>query len=166
MPLLKITGSDRPVIVDLDDYERINRWKWRLGTGGYPVRSAHTYLRYDPTKKRGVDRTKTMMLHYEIMEVRPGFVVDHKNRNKLDNRRSNLRYATLSDNGVNKLSPNRHGYRGVSLNKGHWCASISKNGKKTVRYGLASAEQAAQVYDDLARTQHGEFAMLNFSEAA
>lgn len=162
MPLLTVGGSARKAFVDLDVYERVSRWKWRLGSGGYPVRSIHTYIGYDPKKKRGVDRTETRMLHHEIMEKKPGFIVDHKNRNKLDNRRANLRYGTYSDNSVNKFSPMPHGYRGVSLNDGRWVAHISKNGKQWSRYGFASAEKAAQAYDDMAKEKHGEFAMLNF----
>lgn len=64
-------------------------------------------------------------------------VVDHINRDKFDNRRSNLRFVTRSQNSHNrdKLDSNTSGVTGVfwSNSKNRWIASIGVNGKKITR---------------------------------
>lgn len=95
-------------------------------------------------------------------------IVDHKNRNKLDNRRSNLREATKSTNGMNRPAPktNTSGYKGVSLDisRNQWAVTLTID-QKTVHGGrFDTPEEAAYRYDELARQYFGEFAVLNFPE--
>ncbi len=44
-------------------------------------------------------RTTRISMHCQLLKTEEGLEVDHKNRNKLDNRMSNLRPATRSING-------------------------------------------------------------------
>lgn len=99
-------------------------------------------------------------------DIGDGFEVDHHDGNKLNNRRENLRKATLNGQAHNnkKRKDNTSGYRGVHLEKesGKYSVNIQINGrqKKIGRY--KDAIQAALVYDAAARFYHGEFAALNF----
>lgn len=92
--------------------------------------------------------------------------IDHTNQDKLDNRWSNLRSATSSENSINRPVKNNTSskYVGVSWSKvcKKWHAYIGKERKK---YNLGFFEceiEAAKTYDKAARNLHGEFANLNF----
>ncbi len=89
---------------------------------------------------------RTVKLHHLILPVKPGFDVDHKNRNKWDCRRENLRYLTRSENSLNagKQINNTSGYKGVSFNKKsqNYDAYLTVNKTKYRTYGWATAEEA------------------------
>lgn len=92
--------------------------------------------------------------------------VDHKNNNGLDNRRSNLRPANHSKNGMNraKIKNTSSQYKGVGWHKatGCWRAYIKINGKvKSLGY-YKDEVKAAKAYDEAATKLFGEFALLNF----
>jgi hypothetical protein len=95
-------------------------------------------------------------------------VVDHINRDSLDNRRANLRLATRSQNNMNRSG--RKGasskYKGVSWYKSRkrWRAMIKVEGKRKSLGYFESEAEAAKVYDEAARKYQGEFAYQNFSE--
>lgn len=67
------------------------------------------------------------------MKAKPGTIVDHINRSKLDNRKSNLRFTTTTLNSFNAKNrrDNRSGIRGVFWEKQHkkWAAQLSVGGK-------------------------------------
>jgi len=92
--------------------------------------------------------------------------VEHENRDKLDNRRENLRYADQSDNLMNagRREDNSSGFRGVYWHNkaGKWMAQLKYRG--TLYYlGLhVSVIDAAKTYDQKARELAGPFASLNF----
>jgi HNH endonuclease/AP2 domain len=94
--------------------------------------------------------------------------VDHVNGNGLDNRRSNLRTATDSQNSMNRgrRSDNTSGYKGVSWNRQcqSWEASICMAGKSTYLGLFSAAKTAARAYDMAAIATFGEYARLNFPE--
>ena len=113
--------------------------------------------------KRGNGGGGTEYMHALILGA-PG--VDHINGDGLDNRRSNLRHATLSQNQANRRSraDSMSGYKGVSWHKQRrrWYARICVNGQ-TRGLGLyESAEDAALAYDAAAIASFGEFAATNF----
>jgi hypothetical protein len=69
-------------MVDDEDFERFKDSKWYLTASGYVIRNAGF----------GRKGQHTEMLHQLIMGKSPkGYVIDHINRNPLDNRRANLR---------------------------------------------------------------------------
>jgi len=108
-------------------------------------------------------------MHQEIIEVPEGMVIDHVNRDGMDNRRANLRAATHSQNMCNRKKAARASYskyKGVSWRKktGNWQVRI-KFKKKGIHLGTFSSEiDTAKSYDRAARKYHGEFASLNFPE--
>lgn len=111
-------SQGKHAIVDDADFEWLNQWKWCFDSG-YAVR------------RLGVRKIK---MHRLINQTPVGNDTDHINRNKLDNRRANLRTATRSENRFNSSLPSNasSGYKGVgihSLTK-KWRAQISVNGKR------------------------------------
>jgi hypothetical protein len=156
-------GEGEWTIVEAGDYYRLSKFKWYVnGTGKklYAVRSVKT----------GPLRTRMTSLHREIMNPPDGLVVDHRNRNSLDNRRANLRLATYAENNVNKQKRRNSvsRYIGVCLEKrtGRWEARIWQQGKG-IRLGRFNNEiEAAKAYDEAAKRYRGEFACLNFPESA
>jgi hypothetical protein len=94
-----------------------------------------------------------------------GKSVDHKNRDKLDNRRANLQVCTPSQNSVRRITAMPHGYRGVTRlvypNMTRWRSVIGINGRGCKLGVFDTAEEAAQAYNHAAAWMHGEFAILN-----
>jgi hypothetical protein len=89
--------------------------------------------------------------------------VDHANRDRLDNRRKNLRAATPSQNVMNtgKRRNNTSGYKGVDRRPAGWRARCRAAGVTHFGGFHETAEAAAKAYDTLARRLHGRFAVLN-----
>jgi len=92
--------------------------------------------------------------------------IDHKNRNKLDNTRDNLRCATRTQNQYNrpKNKNNTSGYKGVTRSQcgRKWLARIRIDGVRINLGTFESKEQAALEYDIAAKKYQGDFAQLNF----
>ena len=91
--------------------------------------------------------------------------VDHKDRNKMNCRRSNLRAATRSQNKANsgyRIGPS--GFRGVVKRGKRYEARIKCVQETEYLGGYATAEEAARVYDEAAVRLFGEFATLNFPQ--
>ncbi len=147
-------------LVDDEDFEFLSQWNWYALTcrdSFYAARNGWT--------TRGEPRGAVLM-HRVLL---PGAVqVDHKNRNKLDNQKANLRPATVSTNSQNRplYRSNTSGYKGVTFHKPTqtWKARISKDGRRWYVGGgyFDSAEEAGRAYDEAAKQLFGEFACLNF----
>lgn len=92
-------------------------------------------------------------------------LVDHKNQDKLDNRRCNLRVVNKSANQINckQRTSNTSGYRGVHYDKSRdkWLALIAVNNNNYHLGRFDTKEAAALVYNKKAKELHGEFAVLN-----
>ncbi len=151
------------VIVDTADYYRYAGFKWCIGGCEgkfYAVRG----------QRIGPDDLKIVRLHRLIMNAPEGLLVDHRNSDGLDNRRTNLRLATHAENTQNsrKRKGTTSKYIGVSFDKkaGNWRSGIMFK-KKAIWLGSFDDEiAAARVYDDAAKKYYGEFARLNFPESA
>jgi hypothetical protein len=144
-------------IVDAEDYEHLSKYKW------YAVYAGGKFYAYRSVKYRAVS------MHRQIMGEPKGKVVDHRDGNSLNNRRSNLRICTFAQNQLNRRSTGGVSrYKGVWFKKGHnkWKAQIGFNGKK-IHIGYFKDEiDAAKAYDKKAKEFFGEFAYLNFPEQA
>lgn len=95
----------------------------------------------------------------------PDNEVDHINRNRSDNRISNLRLATRSENGQNRKMPtnNSSGYKGVTWVKSRnaWQVVINIGRQPKFLGRFATREEAASVYNKAALKYHGEFAKID-----
>jgi hypothetical protein len=110
---------------------------------------------------------RPVRLHIAIMGPPPaGFTWDHINRNGLDNRRSNLRLATGTEQIRNTRTRDGVRWRGVSqhLGRGGWRATAKVDGRSVHIGTFESPEEAARAYDHFVRTHYGQFAVLNFPE--
>ncbi len=166
----------KSTIVDPDDYYWLNAFCW-LTCG----RDDNLYAARVVRAHTG--RLKTILMHRQILlglsavegNAPPALsgvegadlFVDHRNGHSLDNRKSNLRPATPSQNSCNSRrdkSNTYSQYRGVSFSKRKqkWFAAIRANGKKLWLGYFTNETDAAHAYDTAAKQYHGEFAVLNF----
>lgn len=90
-------------------------------------------------------------------------IVDHINRNTLDNRRENLRICTYSENNINRKTKSSSGYRGVYQEGLHnkWRVQIHFRGNSMRIGGFKTKERAAVAYNNIASRMYGKFAVLN-----
>lgn len=95
----------------------------------------------------------------------PDRQVDHINGNRGDNRISNLRLATCSENLCNRVRQknNTSGLKGVSWIGQYqkWQATIRFGGRNKFLGRFDTKEEAANAYNEAALKHHGEFAMLD-----
>ena len=70
-------------IVDADDYDVLNLYKWRIARSHNIVYAARRFTH--------AGRTRIIKMHRWIMSTPPDQVVHHRNHNALDNRKKNLR---------------------------------------------------------------------------
>jgi HNH endonuclease/AP2 domain len=89
-------------------------------------------------------------------------MIDHRDGDPTNNRWSNLRRATASQNGANSRRPrdNSSGYKGVFLcrGSGRWRARVGKGGRKIHLGTFDTPEAAHAAYVAAARKLFGEFA--------
>ena len=137
IPLLARNGDVKALaIIDAADAAWAGQWRWCLSRAGYAVRNDWSS-----------SRPKMLYLHRELLGLSPGDGLegDHINRNKLDNRRSNLRAVTRAGNAQNypAIAKKSSVYRGVHLHSpGVWRAKIEVHGK-VIHLGLFTDEQQA-----------------------
>jgi len=152
MPELIIKSKDKEYVClyDQKDHELISQFTWSMHSKGYAV-----------TKING----KTVLMHRLIMGLTdPKIECDHRNHNKLDNRRANLRACTHSENRRNsrKVKKGSSKFKGVYKDGKYYHSQIMK-GQKVINLGRYHSEiTAGKVYDQEARQEYKEFAFLNF----
>lgn len=157
---IPLAGSDKPALVDDEDYEEVSKYRWFVLREKGHTNYAGTKVGYG---RRG---SKTLRMHKLIMGTDPdGREIDHRNRDGLDNQRANLRWATKSQQRWNQAvrRDSKSGFKGVHLLHGrYWAATIRHEGKPYHLGYFPTAEAAAHAYDTRARELHGEFAYQNF----
>lgn len=149
-------------LVDDEDFEWFSRWRW------HTQKSRRTfYATRNQLTQKG--KQKTIYMHRVILRLPKDVQADHINGRGLDNRKQNLRIATVAQNHFNQQSP-RLGcvskFKGVVWDKRSqkWMARIRFNYKRYY-LGLFDKEvRAAKAYNKAARELFGEFAALNIFE--
>lgn len=146
-------------IVDDEDYEELSKYRWHA--------QKHRWTYYAQRALRVDGRHTIVIMHRQIMDASRGQGVDHENGDGLDNQKSNLRFATHSQNqGNRKRWPrNTSGRRGVSaLPNGRWRAVIKRDGTVFHLGCFDDIDVAARAYDAAAIRLFGEFANPNFPQ--
>ena len=92
-----------------------------------------------------------------------GYVVDHINHDRLDNRRPNLRICTQKENSYNRSRIDGK-LKGVRKLKTSYSATISKDGMTHTIGGFKTEQDAAKMYDQMAEELFGEFAGKNYKD--
>jgi hypothetical protein len=114
---LVLPGGHR-VLVDVEDWPLVVGRSWHIANG---------YARAHRPRSEG---GRMVYLHRLIVGTPPRVHTDHRNGDKLDNRRANLRVATYTENQVNRKRLNRNnrsGTRGVFRYGNRWRAEIKVN---------------------------------------
>ena len=142
--------GDAEILVNRRDLKNLDLSLLRINSDGYVV-------------------VGNKLLHRIIMNPTADMQIDHRNKNKLDNRRSNLRICTHAENQWNRgpTKANKIGVKGITVDKRRkrkFRARISAN-KKTYSLGsFAKAEEAGRAYKQAVKKHHGEFSRLKNPE--
>ncbi len=132
-------------ILDAENYEKTKSHTWRY-TGKYISTNINC---------------KTVFLHRLIIDVPEGREIDHINGNPMDNRKSNLRLCTRSENQSNKISRKDSTcyYPGVYWNKNAkaWAAQIRKNNVKKHLGYYENVNDAIKARIEAEKEYHGKF---------
>ena len=157
-------------LVDDEDYDFLNQWKWYLMVGKYTCYATRKYW------KDG--KYYSIQMHRLLLGLTdPNIRGDHRDHNGLNNQRNNIRNATCSENNKNRTGGGASKYLGVCLRKDkkivrgelkvyiNWAASIkTESGYKALglfEYSEKGEADAAKAYNEAAIKYHGEFANLN-----
>ena len=172
--------------IEKPEFIQIQKYKIRNVAGRYVKMDKDVF--YDPkifngtlmirdkyVRVRNKKTLKMFSLSRYILKAKKGQVVDHLNRNTFDNRRENLRIATVRQNNLNRVLKNLTGYIGVNIHrykskKGivYSCYYGSHRFKGKDRCFYTSMGQKGLVFAAIARDKFviqagdDEYAPLNF----
>lgn len=149
------TSKDEPFVVDKCDFEKVHKVCWCKNNSGYLTGC-------------NAEEGGTLLLQRYLLDCPNNMVVDHKDGDRANNRRSNLRICTNSENRINKgiISTNTSGHTGIYWNKSRrkWIAQIGygineKTSKKKCIYlgSYDDIKDAIQAREDAEKKYYGEF---------
>jgi hypothetical protein len=154
-----VISNGSTVLVDDKDFEALSQYKWTAHvnrTTCYAIRR----------QRISEDRPGSIVyMHRQIMCPMEGMVVDHINKDGLDNRRENLRICSQTENLRNQRprSNKRSKFKGVSWNENDMAYhSRLQFGGRGVWLGMYKSEvDAAKAYDAGAIHYYGKYALTN-----
>lgn len=155
---LVVTNKNQNVkfLIDLEDFEKCKPFTWFVAYTGRHGDRPYVYRHKDRSTER---------LHRFLLNPESHVHVDHINGDGLDNRKSNLRFCSNTQNSMNTTISrnNNSGYKGVSFRKdvGKWRAYIGVN-RESIHLGyFENVYDAARAYNKAALEYFKEFAKLN-----
>ena len=125
-------------IIDIDDVERVSKIHWNTNSKGYIF---------------GKIDGKMTRLHHLILDFKwngnQQYTIDHINRNKLDNRKCNLRIADMTTQNRNRsIQPKIKKFISMN-NSGNYIVKIYTKDKKELYLGTYSTlEEAIKIRDN------------------
>ena len=147
-------------VIDLWEYVKFsltNWWYCTIDKSDYDLIKWNSWYKsvrwYVETRKN----TKLMKLHRLIMNAPEWSIIDHINRDKLDNRKENLRYCTHTENMRNTWSRNSL-YKWVYKDK-KW--KYVARCKRIFIWSFSNERDAGLAYNEVAKKEFAEFAYLN-----
>lgn len=147
---VEVFGDDELHMVDLNMVEKVAKYRWAVNNRGYAM-----------TRISG----RTVYLHRFVFgSLSDGQEIDHRDRNKCNSRRSNLRAVTRGFNVHNGAIKGRSKFRGVYRAEGRqkWRAQITVDSNNRYLGSFANEEDAAHAYDEAAYAHYGVNAIVNF----
>jgi len=139
-------------IIDRKAIKKVKKHKWHLSVDGY----VRTRI-----------KNNIVGLQHVLLGTSPNLevIIDHKDKNPLNNLLSNLRLCSQKENSRNSSlgKNNTSGYRGVHWDKRikKWIAQIGVNRTRFNLGRFKTKLEAARKYNEAAIKYHGEFACLN-----
>jgi len=138
-------GEQKEIVktkIDKEDLKKVKNYKWGLNNKGYTLTR--------------INKKNCLFLHHLVFGYPPiGYEVDHRDTDPLNNRKSNLRFVTHSQNNMN-----RKNVRGYYWNKKSkkWHVKITVN-KQTINLGyFVNKQDAKRVAKEARQKYHGKFA--------
>ena len=129
--VMEIVAYDRKLnekgraLIDPEDYDKVSAvGSWCIDSNGYVINH------------------RAGKLHQVIMGTRRGLEIDHINRNKLDNRKENLRFVTHRKNTQNRKTNNTYWRK-----NGRWSAYVCIDGKQKGIGTFDTQKKAQEVAD-------------------
>ena len=133
---------------DKEDYQKIKEYAWYLDKDGYVV-------------TKDADTKKMIRMHRLVMNASEGMDIDHRHRKTNDNRKSQLREVTRSQNLMNRgIQKNSiSGVTGVTWYKKNskWIAQIYVNEKRIYLGSFTNIEDAIQARLEAEKKYFGGF---------
>lgn len=146
--------------VDDADYISLSMCSWAMDAKGYVYRTH---------KRNGIE--KRIYMARVIMNSPEGLMVDHKDRNPLNNQKENLRICTRGQNRANSIrkilckNKFKGAYHNPTANKMFpYISNICVDGRRIYLGYFKTDVEAARAYNEAAKKYHGEFAVLNIFE--
>ena len=143
--------------IDRETYDRLER-------DGY-LRWNAQWVHNKYYASKNISPKGKLYLHRYVMNAQPGIVVDHIDRDPLNNTKENLRLCYHRDNCRNRGGTKATGFKGTGKwAKGNsWVAQIQFAGEHVVLGSFEREEDAAKMYDFAAIILFGEYALTNFA---
>lgn len=153
--MIRLNGGSISVLIDKEDLPLFETRTWFFN-GRYVC---------SVTRKNEGKRT-AILLHRFLTNCPDGMIVDHINRDPLNNTQANLRVCSRRQNARNCVilrKNNTSGYKGICFNKlrKKWQVNLKVNNRQTTIGYFESKEEAAACYDIEAVKHYGEYARLN-----
>lgn len=147
--VIMYTVKGEPFYIDLEDFNKVKDICW-CASNGYLI---------------GNNNGRNIRLHRLIMNCPDNMEVDHINHNTMDNRKSNLRIVTRSQNNMNHglRNNNNSGITGVCWNKTtkEWMAYIDINSKRIHLGSFNCIDDAIKIRREAEEKYFGEFGYNN-----
>ncbi len=150
------TLNGQQFLFDKEYYDVVKQYCWRMNNMGYVVASDK------PNGKKIL-----YWLHHLVMNVSNDIIVDHIHgeASRYDNRKSNLRIATKSQNCMNRKKPsnNTSSVKGVRWHKAtsKWQTSIGVNGKQIYLGVYSDFDEAVNARKEAEEKYFGEWSYEN-----
>ncbi len=143
-------------IIDAQDVDLV-AYLWHAHIG----QSGRVYARRSVYKPKRHYEYLHNVIYYRVnkQDISPQFIIDHIDNDPLNNRRSNLREVTFSQNLYNSKKRDKTQLKGAHFNKRdkRWTSTITTNGKIIWLGSFSTPEEAHAAYCEASKKYHGEF---------
>jgi len=145
------SNTNKEFYVDLENFNLIKNFTWQENNKGYIITQV---------KKENLN-SKKISLHHLILGIEngKGIIIDHKDRNRANNRKYNLRIANSAQNRINSIirKDNKYGFTGVYNRDNRFYSKITVGGKDIHLGGFDTKKEAIIARINAEIKYYGEF---------